>query len=290
MWCLSLFGREVLAQFWSMWKWQISMFFQLLLLCKVGKTQYSQALQPIMPLTATAYQKQGVANMAAVVLPASGDFRKQQTISVAAENRFMLTTLSAFRFGWSASSTQNSIKLGGRFQGNGLVSHYGADAGYAMQLNKNLNLGLKTGLDAHQFKGEKVGMQLGVEGGLLLFLNDKVGWGLHVRSAHPLGTLAKTTQGYREIKTGIGLQLNEQIFVSAEYATGSNKKTSGFIAMGWMLTEKIGMVGGISNPSGSVFLGVVSKGKREQFSLGLSSHSMLGLSGMMVIDYALDGK
>lgn len=260
----------------------------LLLVHGDGITQAVSGLQPIIPLTSTAYKKTEVSTLAATLLPAAADFNGQQRISIAAENRFMLSELSSFYGGWIKTTQHSALKVGAGFQGNLLQSHYGLHAGYAMQLNKQLNAGLTIGLDAKQMKGDKTAMLLTAEGGLMLFVQDRIGWGIHLKTATPVGQSTEHRTGYQEIKTGVGFQLSDAIFLAAEWGTRSAKNNNANLSVGWMLTEKIGVIAGVSNPMGNLFCSLSRKSKSATCSIGLSSHGMLGPSGILTVDYALD--
>jgi hypothetical protein len=251
-------------------------------------SQSLQETQAVIPMTSTAYKRTGVSTTAVALLPAAAEFKVQKSIAIAAENRFMVKELSRFHVALALSQKNHATKFGGSFQGSALYAQYHLDAGYALQLNSQLNAGLKLGWNAVRLKGDKPSMQITASVGAVLFIQEKIGWGIHLKTATPVGQLVHAAKGYQEIMTGMGFLLSESIYLSAELAASSTNKLGSNMALRWMLGEQISIQGGISHPMSNLFFNLGWQRKKEVLSVGISSHDKLGLSGLIVLDYALD--
>ncbi len=262
--------------------------FTALLVQHAGWSQSLQETQAVIPMTSTAYKRTGVSTTALALLPAAAEFKAQKSIAVAAENRFMVKELSRFHLALALSQKNHATKFGGSFQGSAIYAQYHLNAGYALQLNRQLQAGLQLGWNAVRLKGNKPSMQVTTSGGVVLFIQEKVGWGIHLKTATPIGQTVHAANGHQEITTGMGFILSESIYLSAELAANSSNKLSSNMALRWMLGEQISLQGGISHPMSMLFFNLGWKRKNELLSVGISSHDRLGLSGMIVLDYALD--
>lgn len=268
-----------------------SMYLRLMIIVLVqhGLVQ-GQVLQPggqILPLSVGAYRKENNSAFTAALRPAAGNFIPKKLISLYAENRFMLRKFSDMQVAVNIPVHSILLSFSGHYRGIRLLSTQSIGAGIGMKLSSKLSMGIK-------FSGQSLTVSsfanvysLVAEGGMIHSINDKVSWGTHIRHGTFLNTTHKTARGQTQIIAGIGYTLNKQLFVAYEISASSLRELGVTAVVDWWATDNIYFRGGINKPINNFFFAAGNKGKRETISIGLSTHAVLGYSGALLFEYAL---
>lgn len=249
-----------------------------------------QVLQPggqILPLTLGAYRKENNSAFTAALRPAAGNFTPKKLISLYAENRFMLRNFTDMQGAVNIPIQSILLSFSGHYRGIRLLSTQSIGAGIGMKLSSKLSTGIKFSSQSLKVSSLSNVHSLVVEGGILYNVNDKISWGVHIRHGTVLNTTHKTARGQPQLIAGIGYTLNKQLFVAYEISASSLHDLGSTAEVEWWATDNIYFRGGINKPLSNFFFAAGIKGKRETISIGLSTHAVLGYSGAILFEYAL---
>lgn len=241
----------------------------------------------ILPLSLGAYRIENNAAFIAVHRPAAGTFTPKKMIGIYAENRFMLKQIANIQGAFNIPVQSVLLSLSGQYQGTRFLSTQSIGTGIGLKLSPRLSTGIK--ISSHWLKVNSVSPihTMIVDGGLLYRINDKILWGMQIRTGTRINKTQKMSSEKPQLIAGVGYSLNKQLFIAFETSASSMNELNVMAGVEWRATDKIHFRGGINKPLSNFFIAAGNKGKHETISIGFSTHAVLGYSGAILIEYAL---
>lgn len=249
--------------------------------------QTLQQGEQIIPLSLGAYRIENNTAFITVHRPAAGIFTPKKTIGIYGENRFMLKQIANIQGALNIPVQSVLLSLSGQYHGTRFLSTQSIGTGIGLKLSPRLSTGIK--ISSHWLKINSISPihTMIVDGGLLYKINDKILWGLHIRTSSTINKTQKMPSEKPQLIAGIGYSLNKQLFIAFETSASSMNELQATAGVEWWATDNIHFRGGINKPLSNFFITAGNKGKRETISIGFSTHAVLGYSGAILFEYAL---
>ena len=241
----------------------------------------------ILPLCLDAYRKEFSSPFSAALRPAAWNYSPKRALGLYAENRFMLRQVADMQAAASIPLQSTVLSISGHYKGTRFLSAQSIGVGLGMKLSARLSAGIN--ISSQWMRISSVGSihSIVVDGGLLYAINEKVLWGIHVRKGVMTTKTHERSREKPQLIAGIGYALNKQLFIAYEISATSANQLISAVGIEWRATEKIHFRAGSNHPLNNLFIGAAKKGNREKISLGFSSHAMLGYSGAILLEHAL---
>lgn len=249
--------------------------------------QTLQQGEQIIPLSLGAYRIENNAAFITAHRPAAGTFTPKKTIGIYGENRFMLKQIANIQGALNIPVQSVLLSFSGQYHGTRFLSTQSIGTGIGLKLSPRLSTGIK--ISSHWLKINSISPihTMIVDGGLLYKINDKILWGLHIRTSSTINKTQKMPSEKPQLIAGIGYSLNKQLFIAFETSASSMNELQATAGVEWWATDNIHFRGGINKPLSNFFITAGNKGKRETISIGFSTHAVLGYSGAILFEYAL---
>jgi hypothetical protein len=247
------------------------------------------AIQDIIPINTTAYQKNNPPLMGLSELPALLGFKSKIELGVIIENKYNLKELTQLRLGIGIPVLNGNLSINSSLQGSTLFSNYAGNLSYGIQINKQTTIGIGSGILFQNIKGYGSEKVIQVVAGIAHLVNEKTMFAFHYhfnQSIEPTTSANKLkTEG---LSFGIGYHLSKSVFIQLE-AKKIQQQFRILPSINWSPFEKIGFWCG-TNGSGHMHLGINSQLKKTKFMLGFSNHLQLGYSMLLHFNYRLNDK
>jgi hypothetical protein len=91
----------------------------------------------------------------------------------------------------------------------------------------------------------------------------------------------------RELITGIGTTVNQQLYLSMEIRKRTNELTEISGLVEWQAVTSIGLLAAINSTSHSFMMGITKSIEKKKWGIIFSNHPQLGLSGMLTVNHGL---
>jgi hypothetical protein len=247
------------------------------------------AIQDIIPINTTAYQKNNSPLIGMSELPALLGFQSKIELGVIIENKYNLKELTQLRLGFGIPVLNGNLTINTSLQGSTLFSNYAGNLSYGIQINKQTTIGIGSGILIQNIKGYGSEKVIQVVAGIAHLINDKTMFAFHYQINHNI----EPTTFENKLKTeglslGIGYNLSNSVFIQLE-AKKLQQQFRILPSINWSPFEKIGFWCG-TNGSGHLHLGIINQLKKSKAMLGFSSHTQLGSSILLQFNYRLDDK
>jgi hypothetical protein len=127
---------------------------------------------------------------------------------------------------------------------------------------------------------------IGYQTGMRYQLSEKTIVGFHFSNKRFLKfNNGASLPGLYTINAGIGHQINQSINISCEILKETDKPISITPSLCWELNSVVFIKTGIVPPMNNGYIGLGWKVKKQDFFIGISSHSYLGFSGSISYTY-----
>jgi hypothetical protein len=261
--------------------WSLVIVFLVQQICVQGQS-FQQPGQTL-PLNLGAYRNQTTSPFSAALRPAAGTFIPKKAIGLYAENRFMLKRVADIQGAVSIPVQSILLSLSAHYRGTSFLSTQSIGAGIGFKLSPRLSTGIN--ISSHWLTINSVAPlhSMVVAGGLLYKINEKVLWGIHIRKGTPTNKMQKSSIENTALIGGIGYTLNKQLLLAFEISASSIHQLDAVAGIEWWANDNIHFRAGVHNPLSNLFIGVGVKGKHETVNICLSSHTLLGYSGGLLL-------
>ena len=126
------------------------------------------------------------------------------------------------------------------------------------------------------------------KGGMLYWVNPKTGLGFQVNQWFPLGSRPENfNRMVRELITGIGTTVNQQLYLAMEIRKRTNELTEISGLVEWQAATSIGLLAAINSTSHSFMMGITKSIEKKKWGIIFTNHPQLGLSGMLTVNHGL---
>jgi hypothetical protein len=241
----------------------------------------------IVSLTSSNYQKQPNAFASANLIAASA-FSDKQQIGIYAENRFMMHRLSNVHVALTIPVNKGAWAFSGNYLGTNGLFIYGISAGNGIKLTDKLGIGVKMDLGIFSFDKTENLKMIGYQTGMRYQLSEKTIVGFHFSNKRYLKLKnGGSLPGLYAINAGIGHQINQSINISCEMLKESDKPIAIAPSLRWEANSVVYIQAGIVPPINDGYIGLGWNVKKQDFFIGISSHSYLGFSGSLSYVYEI---
>ena len=251
------------------------------------KAQVFDGSRTIVSITSSNYQRQPTVFASANLIAASS-FADKPQVGIYAENRFMMHRLSNVHVALTIPVNKGGWAFSGNYLGTNGLFIYGISAGNGIKLTDKLGVGLKMDLGIFAFSKTENLKALGYQGGMRYQLSEKTIVGFHFSNKRYLKlNNGGSLPGLYAINTGIGHQINQSINISCEILKETDKPIAIAPSLRWEANSVVYIQTGIVPPMNNGYIGLGWKVKKQDFFIGISSHSYLGFSGSLSYMYEI---
>jgi hypothetical protein len=241
-----------------------------------------------LPFGLLAYKKTGQQAETSAELAAASAFQTIPQIGIHAGNRFMIRDMNHAGISGIFPQKNGALGFSGRFSGGGIFAGFSGSSSLGLKIHQQLGIGLSMELTGFKWSGQPFRMGMQAKGGMLYWINPKTGLGFQVSQWIPI---MRKTENYnrtvRELITGIGTTVNENLYLSVEIRKQTNALTAISGLVEWQAAASIGLLAAINTTSHSFMMGLTKNTDKNKWGIIFSNHPQLGLSGMLTVNHGL---
>ncbi len=241
-----------------------------------------------LPFGLLAYKKTGQQAESSVGLVAASAFQTNPQVGFHAGNRFMIRDMNHAGIACIFPQKNGALGFSGRFNGGGLFAGFSGSSSMGLKIHQQLGIGLSMELTGFKWSGQPASLGMQAKGGMLYWVNPKTGLGFQVNQWLPLGSRPENfNRMVRELITGIGTTVNQQLYLSMEIRKRTNELTEISGLVEWQAVTSIGLLAAINSTSHSFMMGITKSIEKKKWGIIFTNHPQLGLSGMLTVNHGL---
>lgn len=244
--------------------------------------------QASLPFGLLAYKKIGQQAESSVGLVAASGFQTTPQLGFHVGNQFMIKEMNHAGVACILPQKNGAIGFSGKFSGGGIFAGFLGGSSIGLKIHEHLGVGLSMELTGFKWTDQSPSLGIQAKGGMLYFVNPQIGWGFQLNQWFPLGQRIETpNKTVRELITGIGSAVNEQLYLAMEIRKRTNELTEISGLLGWEPAASLGLVAAINTTSNSFMMGITKSREKNKWGIFFSNHPQLGLSGSLTMNHAL---
>jgi hypothetical protein len=235
-----------------------------------------------------AYKKTGQQAASSVGLPAASAFQTIPQLGFHTGNRFMIREMNHAGFSCIFPQKNGALGFSGQYSGGGIFADFSGSSSMGVKIHEQLGIGLSMELTAFKWTGLSPSLGMEAKGGFLYWVNPKTGWGFQVNQWFPIGQRTENAnRTVREIITGIGSTVNNQLYLSMEIRKRTNELAEVSGLLEWEAVASIGLLAAINTSSHTFTMGITKSREKNKWGIFFSNHPQLGLSGSLTVNHGL---
>lgn len=241
-----------------------------------------------LPFGLLAYKKTGQQAESSAGLAAASAFQTIPQVGFHAGNRFMIRDMNHAGIACIFPQKNGALGVAGMYNGGGIFAGFSGSSSIGLKIHQQLGIGLSMELTGFKWSGQPLSLGMQAKGGMLYWINPKTGLGFQVSQWFPLGRkMENFNQTVRELITGIGTTVNENLYLSVEIRKQTNALTAISGLVEWQAAASIGLLAAINTTSHSFMMGLTKNIEKNKWGIMFSNHPQLGLSGMLTVNHGL---
>lgn len=254
----------------------------------LANAQAISGTNSFLPFGLLAYKKTGQQAESTVGLVAANAFQTNPQIGFHAGNRFMIRDMNHAGITGILPQKNGALGFSGRFSGGGIYAGFSGSSSMGLKIHEQLGIGLSMELTGFKWSGQPLSLGMQAKGGMLYWINPKTGLGFQVNQWFPIGRrMDKSNRTVRELITGIGTTVNENLYLSVEIRKQTNALTEVSGLVEWQAAASIGLLAAINTTSHSFMMGLTKNLEKNKWGIIFSNHPQLGLSGMLTVNHGI---
>lgn len=254
----------------------------------LAKAQAISGTNTFLPFGLLAYKKTGLPTESSVGIVAASAFQTIPQMGLYAGNRFMIRDINDAGISGIFPQKNGTLGFSGRFSGGGIYTGFGGSSSMGLKIHEQLGIGLSMGLTGFKWSGQPTRLCIETKGGMLYWINSKTGLGFQLNQWFPLGRgVENSRRGVRELITGIGTTVNENLYLSVEIRKQTNALTAISGLVEWQAAASIGLLAAINTTSHSFMMGITKNIEKNKWGIVFNNHPQLGISGMLTVNHEI---
>lgn len=242
----------------------------------------------LLPFSLRGYKQKIAEAEPVAALVAATAFQNTQQLGAHAENNFILKDMSSVGMALLLPRPSGSLGFVGQYRGGGVASTLTTGATMGIKLQEKLGMGIGIKLTGFKWRGQAFQFGLLTNGGILYRITPTTAIGFQLEEWFSMvASKEKPKTRFREIITGIGTSVNDNIYFAIEIRkrTGEIPGVGGLLE--WQLDPTIGIRTGINTANNMLSLGMTKQGGTNNWGMDLGNHPQLGFSARLTISHAL---
>ncbi len=212
-------------------------------------------------------------------------------VAVYGERRFMLRETSTYTLGASLPTRLGNFGIQLNYAGFKNFNENKIGLAYARKLGKHVDVGVQFNYYSYRIPGYSNASAFNFELGTLIHLTDKLNAGIHIYNpvGGKLGNTSTSLSADEEklassYKTGLGYDVSERFFISAEIIKEEDKPAYVVAGMQYQFARQFFIRAGIVSESTTAYAGAGLAWKNLRLDIASGYHPQLGLSpGILLI-------
>lgn len=254
----------------------------------LANAQAISGTNAFLPFGLLAYKKTGQQAESSAAMVAASAFQTIPQIGFHAGNRFMIRDMNHAGFAGILPQKNGTLSFSGRFSGGGIYAGFSGSSSMGLKIHQQLGIGLSMELTGFKWSSQPLRLGMQAKGGMLYWINPKTGLGFQVSQWFPLGRgMDNSNRTVRELITGIGTTVNENLYLSVEIRKQTNARTEVSGLLEWQAAASIGLLTAINTTSHSFMMGLTKQTEKNKWGIIFSNHPQLGLSGMLTVNHGI---
>ena len=254
----------------------------------MASAQAISGTNAFLPFGLLAYKKTGQQAESSVGLVGASAFQTISQLGFHAGNRFMIRDMNHTGIACIFPQKNGALGFSGRYSGGGIFAGFSGSSSMGLKIHQQLGIGLSMELTGFKWSGQSTSLGMQAKGGMLYWLNPKTGLGFQVNQWFPLGrSQGNFNRMIRELITGIGTTVNQQLYLSMEIRKRTNELTEISGLVEWQAAASIGLLAAINTASHSFMMGLTKNIEKNKWGIIFSNHPQLGLSGNLTVNHGL---
>ena len=244
--------------------------------------------QAFLPFGLLAYKKTGQHAESLVGLVAAGAFQTIPQLGFHAGNQFMIREMNEAGIAFILPQKNGAFGFSGQYSGGGIFAGFSGSSSMGLKINEQLGIGLSMELTGFKWTDQAPSLGMQAKGGMLYWINPKTGLGFQVNQWFPLGKgVGNSNRFLRELITGIGTAVNEQLYLCLEIRKRTNELTEISGLVEWQAAASIGLLAAIHTTNHLFMMGITKSREKNKWGIFFSNHPQLGLSGSLTMNHGL---
>ena len=244
--------------------------------------------EAFLPFGLLAYKKTGQQAESSVGFVAASAFQTIPQLGLHAGNRYMIREMNQAGIAFILPQKNGALGFSGRFSGGGIFTGFSGGSSMGLKIHEQLGIGLSLELTGFKWTGQSPILGMQAKSGMLYWINPKTGLGFQVNQWFPLGqNMEDANRSLRELITGIGTAVNEQLYLSLEIRKRTNELTAISGLVEWQAAASIGLLAAIHTSNHMFMMGITKSRDRNKWGIFFSHHPQLGLSGSLSMNHGL---
>ncbi|MCW3074432.1 MAG: hypothetical protein JWP69_1501 [Flaviaesturariibacter sp.] len=210
---------------------------------------------------------------------------KSISAGVYGERRFLLQELSLYQAAFALPTRSGNFGLQGTYSGSASYNESGIGLAYGRNLGSKIAIGAQFNYHAVKVAGYGSAASINFEGGILFHFSESLTAGLH--TYNPTGSQMGKNKEERlpaVYTAGLGYEVSEQFFISAEIQKEENQPVSVNGGMQYRFADKLFARGGFASATSAFYFGAGVSLSRFRLDVVTSVHPQLGLTpGIMLL-------
>ena len=215
-------------------------------------------------------------------------FIDSSAIGISVENNYSIKGLSKLYLSGQFNTQNGGWGLHANLIGSEVFSEESVATSYGIKISKLFGVGLGVNFRREQLKGFSPLYIMMPQLGILYFFSKKMSVGFRIKKI--FRPSFKNASWYKEIvsvNTGIGIQLDESIYLSVELSNQLRYKSNVDVYAEWTPTKMVKTFLMYQQANSELLGGVQYRVNKMNIGLGISNHNYLGNSAYLMFYYVL---
>lgn len=251
----------------------------------IGQTNWEQLVQP----SSVLQFKMSVADPFSRATSCGNlAFIDSSSIGISIDNKYSLKNFSKLNFGSQLKTNNGGWGFHASCMGNEMFNGASFSSSYGIHLSKTFGFGLGMRFRRDQLKGFSPLYIMIPQLGILYLFSKKMSVGFQIRKFFSMPYKSESLyKEFSSINTGIGYQLDENFYVSAEISNQFRQKATLNIYAEWMPVNTLKTFLMYQHAYTEILGGMHFKIKKMNIGFGASHHNFLGNSGYLLMYHVL---
>jgi hypothetical protein len=210
------------------------------------------------------------------------------SIFIYSEQRFLLSELSAYRFGTGIKTKSGVFGLQGSFEGQPDYRHVSTTLNYGRQLHERINIGLGFEYSSFHIKGYGNAGFINLSAGTILKLTDNLRSGIAIRNIPAYQVNHLSNKQNPEFSIALGYDLSENFYSALQFEKVPGHSNDIHFLVIYKARENLQIKGGLAIADPVYFGGFSFITNKIAFDIMSSYHPYLGLTPGLSIQFNLN--